>query len=149
MEQEKNERWVVILDRTVLQDLANIRFKEAKLLLDNGMYDGAYYLSGYVIELALKACIAKKTQEYSFPNKAIVNKNHTHVLKDLLKSAELKIQLDNDKIRDPQLSSYWADVENWSNATRYIRVPQNYAESLFNAISDQNSGVFTWIKQHW
>ncbi|MEL0589524.1 MAG: hypothetical protein U1V55_07060 [Planktothrix rubescens PR222] len=37
------------------------------MLLDNHQYSGAYYLSGYVIECALKACIAKKTQQLPIP----------------------------------------------------------------------------------
>jgi HEPN domain-containing protein len=141
--------WVVELDRYKLQDLANIRYNEAKMLLDNGMYDGAYYLSGYVIEHALKACIARRTKEFSFPDKKTVNASYTHELSELVKTAELEQILEADKKKDPQLGSYWEIVDDWSPETRYIRVAQNYAEGLFNAISDKDSGVFTWIKQHW
>jgi HEPN domain-containing protein len=31
------------------------------VLLEAGLYAGAYYLAGYAVECALKACIAKKT----------------------------------------------------------------------------------------
>ncbi len=47
------------MNRSDLQNLATIRLRDAEVLLDNGRYDGAYYLLGYVIECALKACIAK------------------------------------------------------------------------------------------
>jgi len=38
------------MNRKDLQDLALIRLKEAKALLDKGLYDGAYYLCGYAVE---------------------------------------------------------------------------------------------------
>jgi HEPN domain-containing protein len=56
------------MNRGDFQELSIIRLQDAKILLDNKCYDGAYYLSGYVVECALKACIAKKTREHDFPN---------------------------------------------------------------------------------
>ena len=47
------------MNRTDFQILAATRRKEAKRLLDADYWDGAYYLSAYVVELALKARIAK------------------------------------------------------------------------------------------
>jgi len=38
-------------------------------LLRLGLFDGAYYLAGYAVECALKACIAKGTQRFEFPDK--------------------------------------------------------------------------------
>jgi len=46
--------------------------------------DGAYYLAGYAVECALKACIAKKTQRHEFPDKRRVDASHTHNLIQLL-----------------------------------------------------------------
>lgn len=37
--------------------LVDLRLDEAKILLDHGKWDGAYYLAGYVVELALKVRI--------------------------------------------------------------------------------------------
>ena len=51
------------MNRYDLRKLAKIRLKEAQILLKNGNYDGAYYLSGYVVECGLKACIAKGTKK--------------------------------------------------------------------------------------
>lgn len=50
------------MNRGELQELALIRLQDAKVLLDNHCFDGAFYLSGYTIECALKACIAKKNE---------------------------------------------------------------------------------------
>ena len=45
--------------RQELKKLAKIRLLEAKALFDKGLYDGACYLAGYVVALALKARICK------------------------------------------------------------------------------------------
>jgi len=58
------------MNRKGLQDLAIVRLKEAKALLDQGFHDGAYYLCGYAVECALKACIAKISgRQFAFPSK--------------------------------------------------------------------------------
>ena len=54
------------MNRQDLQNLALTRLEEVEVLLNNHKYSGAYYLSGYVIECALKACIAKQTQEFDY-----------------------------------------------------------------------------------
>jgi HEPN domain-containing protein len=50
------------MNRADFHKLAEIRIKEARVLLDRKCYAGAYYLAGYAVECALKACIARKTQ---------------------------------------------------------------------------------------
>jgi hypothetical protein len=47
------------MDRKDLQSLSRWRLLEARALLRAGLPNGAYYLAGYSIECALKACIAK------------------------------------------------------------------------------------------
>lgn len=47
------------MNRSDFQDLAQIRLAEAAALLQAERFDGAYYLAGYAVECALKACIAK------------------------------------------------------------------------------------------
>jgi hypothetical protein len=34
-----------------------------------GFSDGAYYLAGYTVDCAIKASVAKRTQEHDFPEK--------------------------------------------------------------------------------
>ena len=49
------------MNRSELQQLAEIRLRDAKALLVTGENDaGAYYMAGYAVECALKAVIAKK-----------------------------------------------------------------------------------------
>lgn len=45
------------MNRVDFRQLAGLRIAEAKVLLDNNLYAGAYYLAGYAVECALKACI--------------------------------------------------------------------------------------------
>jgi len=78
------------MDRKDLRSLSRVRLLEARALLKAGLPDGAYYLAGYAVECALKACIAKETKRYEFPEKRRVNASHTHDLADLLKVAELQ-----------------------------------------------------------
>jgi len=49
------------VNRADFQELAQIRLRDAEVLLENGRFDGAYYIAGYSVECALKACIAKLT----------------------------------------------------------------------------------------
>ncbi len=138
-----------LINRDILHDLAEIRLNEAKILLDNRMYDGAYYLSGYVIELALKACIAKKVRQYDFPDKDAVNESYTHKLKVLLNSTGLAQEFNTAIENNTQLGENWAIVVNWSEEKRYTRNNKKTAEAMFDAINDRDNGVFTWIKQRW
>lgn len=66
-----------------------MRLKEANALLAAGFPDGAYYLAGYAVECALKACIAKATQRYDFPDKDSANASYTHNLEKLITVAKL------------------------------------------------------------
>ena len=54
--------------RADFQQLADLRLKEAKALLDVGMWDGAYYLAGYAVEVALKARICRVLNWLDFPS---------------------------------------------------------------------------------
>ncbi len=48
------------MNKSDLEKIVDIRIKEAKVLFDAECYEGAYYLAGYALECAIKACIAKK-----------------------------------------------------------------------------------------
>jgi len=63
-----------IMDRRALQELSRVRLKEARALAAVGLFDGSYYLAGYAVECALKACIAKGTRRFEFPDKKKVGR---------------------------------------------------------------------------
>lgn len=50
-----------------LKSIARDRFKDAQVLAANQRYDGAVYLCGYVVEMALKAQICKTLKWDGFP----------------------------------------------------------------------------------
>jgi HEPN domain-containing protein len=51
------------MNRDDFQSLATERLDDAAALLNAGRYAGSYYVSGYAIECALKACIARRTRQ--------------------------------------------------------------------------------------
>lgn len=59
------------MNRQQLKNIALTRLEEVEVLLKNRKYSGAYYLSGYVVECALKACIAKQTKRFDFPDRFV------------------------------------------------------------------------------
>ena len=136
------------MNRQNFQELALTRLQDAKVLLDNHQYSGAYYLSGYVIECALKACIAKKTKQYDFPDKNTVMDSYTHNLEKLVTGADLNKQLKSLK-NDPDFSPKWSEVRDWSEESRYKKYNQEEAHNIYSAITDPNHGVLQWLQQHW
>jgi len=104
------------VNREDLQAIARARLREAKALLNAGLPDGAYYLAGYAVECALKACIAKRTRRYDFPDKTRVNSSYSHNLKELARVAELEEDLKGRSARDEEFRKRWDDVQDWSGA---------------------------------
>jgi len=138
------------MTKTELESLSDLRLKESQILFENGFYQGAFYLCGYSIECALKACIAKSFKENEFPNKKLVNDSYVHDLNQLLKLSNLSIQFQSDAKNDPKLDIHWAVVKDWSEKFRYdSSVERVSAEDLIRAVSDEQSGILPWIKKHW
>ena len=82
------------LNRLRLHDLANRYVMDAEVLLRNQRWASAYYLVGYVVECALKACMAKQMPRHDFPDRSKSKQWYTHELKDLLEIADLQVKLD-------------------------------------------------------
>jgi len=139
-----------ITTRADFQQLADIRLKEAKALLDVGLWDGAYYLAGYAVEVALKACIIKTIMATdAFPEKKFSENCWTHDLGRLIDLAGLRLAWDAAIQADPKLSGNWGLAKQWSEKTRYHRVTELEAQGLYDAVSDAAHGVLTWIKTQW
>ena len=137
------------MNRDDLIELARIRLKEAQTLLKNRNYDGAYYLCGYVVECGLKACIAKQTKQYDFPDKNTVNQSYTHSLNTLVRIAGLERALDKEMKRDPKFGLNWAVVKDWSEESRYEKHAKKEARDLWTAIVNKKAGVLKWIEHNW
>ena len=137
------------MDRSDFQQLAEVRAKEAQSLFEQDQYDGAYYLAGYAVECALKACIAKATKQYEFPDKNLANKAFTHDLANLVQLASLENELETATQSNPDLGKNWNTTKDWSEAARYDRHVRQKAEDLLIAVLDSESGILLWLRERW
>ncbi len=137
------------MNRKDLQFLARTRLEEARALSDFGLPAGAYYLAGYAVECALKACIAKRTNRYDFPDKKSVEASYTHNLRDLIKVANLEVAHLEKAKADPSFRNNWDLVKDWSEHSRYRTQKAELAQALLKAIGDRQHGVFIWIRRYW
>lgn len=137
------------MKRSDLQKLARTRIKEARILLKAEAYDGAYYLFGLAVEAALKACIAKKTNRYDFPDKSVVNNSYSHNLAQLMSVAGLNPAIDLQSKTNPAFAANWSVVLSWTIDSRYSTHRAQEAEDLCNAVTDPHNGVMACIKQSW
>ena len=140
----------LIETKAEFQELAELRLLEAKALLDRGMWDGAYYLTGYAVELALKACIIKTLMATdAFPDKEFSKNCYTHAVEKLVTLAKLDGLRKTATDADPDLLANWALARDWSEEKRYHRINRVEAEELYTAIADGTQGVLPWIKSQW
>lgn len=114
------------MNRAELQRLAEARIDEAGVLLKAKKYSGAYYLAGYAIEFGFKACIAKKSRRYAYPDKDFAQKCYTHNLRSLLELAGLPALSGI-----PQLQASWAVVKDWNEQSRFEKKTRVEAESIY------------------
>jgi HEPN domain-containing protein len=137
------------VNRIDFQKIAELRLGESKALLAAGFSDGAYYLSGYAVECALKSCIAQRTRQHEFPERDAA-KYYKHDLQELLTHAQLKQSLDAAMLTYPLLKKNWNIVKNWSEEARYEngRTTQE-ARDLIEAIEDAQGGILPWLQQRW
>ncbi len=124
-----------------LKKIAETRLRDSEILFDGNRYDGTIYLSGYVIELALKATIAKE-QNTDFPetpdefrqlNTNMVAKLsplqkktvRIHELRDLVRLTDFINVIGNDV----NIGAYWDMVVTWNPEIRYARIGATHAEA--------------------
>lgn len=124
--------------------LIELRLKEAKILLDQENWDGAYYLVGYAVEFALKVrIIAQLKMSDAFPDKKMADSFFKHELTILRRLARLEEEMDNDF----EISERWGVVKDWSEQSRYeYGKTEKQARGLYEAIVE---GVLPWIKIRW
>ncbi len=137
------------MNRAELQRLAEERISDAKVLLVARHWSAAYYLAGYAVECALKACIAGLMKSEEFPDKNFAAQCWTHKLEDLRRLAGLEAVFDAASKADPDLRDNWNTVKDWKEDSRYARTPKAKAESLYKAITNMMHGVLPWLKQRW
>ncbi len=138
------------MNRATLQVISKIRTREARVLLQAGHYPGAYYLIGYAVECALKACIAKQIKRFEFPDKKLINQAYTHILETLIKVAGLAPDFEKARRTNRMLDLNWAVVKDWNEAVRYEHgITQAQARDLYSACTARKHGVLQWIRKRW
>ncbi len=139
-----------------LKLIAITRLKEAKILYKSGLYDGAAYLCGYVVEASLKATICKnlKISEYPDDDSNIKNAKtifYSHDFDRLLLLAGLQRNMSLTNRRNKELFKNWSLLTRWKPDHRYVIKEYTKAEvrDLLSALENKPSGFFTWIQKRW
>lgn len=138
------------MNRATLQRISKLRRRDAAALLTAGQYPGAYYLIGYAVECALKACVAKQVGQYDFPDRKLANEAFTHDLEKLMKLSGLAPDLEKEMETNKPLELNWAVVKDWSESSRYeIGITEAQARDLYSACTARRNGVLNWIRRRW
>ncbi len=143
-----------------IYDLAKQRLREARILFESGEIDGAFYLSGYSVELMLKWKICKN---FEIPNlfsvdtppliegvKVLKDSTHTHNLYILLLFSGLRARFDSDK--GSNITLFKANsllFSCWDPNVRYKpcgHKATSDVENLLTLLEDNINGLIRWIE---
>jgi HEPN domain-containing protein len=129
------------------QFLAEKRIREAKILYDAKEFDGAYYLAGYAVECAIKACIIRKLMTSNvWPERRFSDDCYKHDLKILLRVADLDVDINGAG----PVAARWGQVKDWTEQSRYEHGKSEQFVTVFiEAITDSADGVLPWLKGRW
>ena len=136
------------MNRKEFQQLATIRLREDKLLLSANAPDGAYYLAGYAVECALKACIAKSTERHDFPDLKRARGSYTHDANELIIVADLR-SAHREAMRQSDFARCWEIVIKWSEESRYNKNSLEDVAGLIEAIENRKYGILQWLKKRY
>ncbi len=137
------------MNRATFKRLSGLRLEDAGKLLAAKRYAGAYYLMGYAVECALKACVAKQVNQYDFPDKKLANEAFTHDLEKLVRVAGLAPAFEKDRNANKALDLNWAVAKDWNESVRYeLGISEAQARDLFFACTGKN-GVLPWVRKRW
>ena len=106
-----------MIARNDLEKIAQARLRDAVVLQRSKRYDGAVYLCGYAVEIALKARISRTLRWSGFPETAKefegLRSLQTHSFDVLLRFSGIE-----SRIKTGHMTA-WSIVGNWSPDTRY------------------------------
>lgn len=138
------------MNRAEYRRVAQARLVDARVLLQARRNDAAYYLAGYVVECALKACIARQFRSGNIPDKGSVDRLYTHNLGALAQSANLNRDIEAAANSDPQFGAHWQTVKSWKETSRYgVGRRAIEAQDMVDGVADPQHGVLQWLKQYW
>jgi hypothetical protein len=139
------------VNRAGWRQLATDRVSDADALLAAGRWAGAYYVVGYAIECALKACVLARVENTGviFDDPKFAAQVRTHKAEDLPRLADLEPAFGLAKQANPVLLGFWGVVTTWSEESRYQTRGEPEARELHQAITNDPDGVLRWLQQHW
>lgn len=147
-----------------IKEIAWKRLEEAKVLYRNKLFDGAFYLAGYSVELMLKAKICENwgiANLFNFDEKDFGSKKYnenisiirrfvgTHSLTILLIISGLKLKFDNEKANNKiLLKANSLIIEKWSEQVRYLPNGNSNPNEVKNLIDllKHKKGLLKWIE---
>ncbi|MHB8792555.1 MAG: HEPN domain-containing protein [Thermoleophilia bacterium] len=106
-----------MIDKNQMKKIARARLGDAQVLLDYKRYEGAIYVCGYAVELALKVRICKTLKWTSFPTSRNEFSNYrsfkTHNLDVLLHLCGIENRIKTELLAE------WSAVAQWDPEARY------------------------------
>jgi HEPN domain-containing protein len=133
-----------MVDKAAFGRLADLREREAHVLLDAGQFSGAYYLAGYAVECGLKAIIVERFLAQDLPDRRLVIEIYTHDLKKLARLANLEALT-----QAAPLELNWEIVFEWSEESRYREYNEFDARRMLSSVSDPDHGVLSCLRLFW
>ena len=145
----------------IIRNLSELRLAEAGILAQHNKPDGAFYLAGYSVELALKAKVAERlglpglfdeqntTQQFTGLNE-LRRLVKTHNLTLLLVVGGLRPAFDQKRTTEVAFATASNWLNEWNEGLRY-RSPGTVTKAgveHFLAILEGPIGLLQWIKQH-
>lgn len=135
--------------RSDLQSLAEAKLEDAGLLLGGGRASNAYYLVGYAVEFALKACIARQISANTIPDREFIRNVYSHEFSKLIGLAGLSGELKRELKDNQPFAVNWAISSEWLPDARYRSYTMYEAQALFEAVGNPDNGVIQWIRRFW
>jgi HEPN domain-containing protein len=109
-----------MIDRDELRRIAQARLEDAEALVRAGRYDGAIYICGYAVEMALKARICETLNWSGYPSTRSEFQNYqtfrTHDLNVLLRLSGVENRIRMEFVTE------WQAVTDWDPEVRYQAV---------------------------
>lgn len=140
------------LTKGELKKLARLRLREAEHLYRKELFDGCYYLCGYVVEFALKARVCRVLKLGSYPVESKSEKQYfaTHDFDRLKLLAGLQSEI--SAANNSKLFENWSKVTEWDPGLRYSPVgtcDKKRAAEMLACIKSKPNGVLTWLTKRW
>jgi hypothetical protein len=143
------------VNQAELRQMALMRIRDARVLLNGGRWEFAYYVSGYAVECALKSCLLARMihTAWVFEEKWKASDCLTHDFDELIRLAglttELNVRLAASAAAGDLFVANWGKVLNWSPLSRYVSKSESEARDLYASITHKPDGVLRWLRNYW